>query len=249
MKKRVHVVSPEKKFLEIEDDSDEYQVEKTSEEEGEEDDQLVDEEEEEEDVPPPRKRITGKKSGGKAAALGSAYADLYDPPCRKCQKTARDCERGPGGGSCLSCKAKKYGCEYASHKKRLREEEEDEEDVRVVKVKPSKKKSEVRVKTEPAPKKVTPAKARRKAPAAKKGKAKVTPKGVEVVDESDDEEHGDDGGVEGESEEEEPKPRMKRARTRTYLDRGKCRKNKVTTDLTFLYRNKLAARTIGGPGC
>ena len=49
----------------------------------------------------------------------------YDSLCGMCQRTWRDCKKAPSGGSCLTCKEKKYKCEYMSGRKMEREEEEE----------------------------------------------------------------------------------------------------------------------------
>ena len=89
-KRRVEVVMPPKKFREIEDEPEEEE-----EEEEEEDGEGEGEEEEEEDEE--------DKEIGSGSGSGMILGDLYNPPCGKCGKTGRDCERGETGGACLSC--------------------------------------------------------------------------------------------------------------------------------------------------
>jgi len=97
----------------------------------------------EEEAPPPQRK---KKPTGRAPVLTPSpkppilkprpdvdtdsddddpRVELYEPPCGKCKCTGRDCEKAKGGGSCLSCKSKKYKCKYATGKKREHKEEEE----------------------------------------------------------------------------------------------------------------------------
>jgi hypothetical protein len=192
----MEVVLKPRQFKEIDADSD-------SEEEEEEEEEEVEEEEEEVEV---------------------IEVEVYHPPCGKCHRTQRDCERARGGGACVPCKTHKYKCEYATRKRGREEEEEEEEEapeevvrlpkkkksgpVNVVKPRP-KVESKTAVKSEPTLKATTSkARAPSRTTKSKKGKGRVVPKSAEFVEESQEvDEEGD------------PVPRP--IPTRTFLDRGK----------------------------
>lgn len=90
-KRQIEVVISKRKFREIEEEGSE-----DGEGEGR---QVVvedaEEEEEEED--------------------GEEEEDLYyDPPCNRCKRAGRLCEKRPNGGACVKCHKNKYKCDYST---------------------------------------------------------------------------------------------------------------------------------------
>jgi hypothetical protein len=52
----------------------------------------------------------------KSRPVPVATGELHDPPCERCQKLDRACEKEQSGRACFSCKRNKHKCEYARPK-------------------------------------------------------------------------------------------------------------------------------------
>lgn len=136
-----------------------------------------------------------------------------NPPCDRCRRGARKCQKRPGGTACLTCNRNKYKCEYPKDgvdvkgKRRQGAERKTGKDANEGGAgRQGPKQMEPEVKVE-----VKPNRRAAKKPVAKpalKKSGRAPPKYIEV------------SGEEDEEEDPQPQPKPKRARARTYNDRA-----------------------------
>ena len=223
---KVEVVLPKRKFREIEE-------EESEDGEGEGQQVVVEEEQEQEEEE------------------GEEESEYHEPPCGRCKRGARPCQKRPNGGACVTCRTNKYKCEYSKKEKEgneggkgkqggKKEKEKEENEERKGK-QGGKKKMEPEVKAKPEVKRE--AKASRTKPVAKAGPSTKKAKSREFIELSDE-------GESGQGEEPKPKPKPKRARVRTYADQeGELKNWSICCDLQrFVGSYGLPIGTPGGTG-
>jgi hypothetical protein len=170
---------------------------------------------------------------------------FHDPPCPRCERAKRDCEKNPKGGACLGCRRGKCKCPFAKDQK----EKEKEKETKQPQAKERKAPKEAKAggkKRKAADDGKLPAARTQAAAAVKKGKGRATPQSKEYIEDSDEEMAGpEEEDQEEEEEEEERKTKRPRLR-RTYADaQGKSLKNHMNL-LNVVFSNRSAPPAAGG---